>query len=66
MNEYKVAYSYIKNGERITEYDVGMDWTAEEAAQAVREANADLPGLRIEQVWIDTGRAWEVREIDDD
>lgn len=64
MNEYRVAYSYLRGGERITEYDIGMDWTAHEAAQAVRDANADLPGFRIERVWIDTGGAWEIREVD--
>ena len=59
MNEYKVKYSYIRNGERITECDTGFESTAYFAAEAVRDANADLPGLRIEQVWIDRNNRWE-------
>lgn len=64
MNEYKVEYSYIKDGKRVYENDFDVDWTASDAAEAVRDANSDLPGLRIEHVWVDTGKAWEAREFD--
>lgn len=64
MNEYKVEYSYIRNGKRTYEYDVCHDWTASEAAESIRSEYADLPGLRVEQVWVDTGRGWEARELD--
>lgn len=64
MNEYRVEFSYIRNGERVSEYDTGHESTAYFAAEAVREAYADLPGLRIEQVWIDRDNRWESVEWD--
>lgn len=59
MNEYRVEYSYIRNGKRVSEYDTGFESTAYFAAEAVRDANADLPGIRIEEVWIDRNNRWE-------
>lgn len=64
MNEYRVEYSYIRNGKRVHEYDTGIDSTAYLAAEAVLDANADLPGVRIERVWVDVNNRWEEREWD--
>ena len=65
MNEYKVEYSYIgDNGKRVYEYYICIEWTASEAADSIRSDYSALPGLRVEQVWVDTGRGWEVREFD--
>ncbi|MBQ7436133.1 MAG: hypothetical protein IJV30_02260 [Oscillospiraceae bacterium] len=64
MNYYKVQFSYIRSGKRVYEYDEITASRAADAAEEVRRYYNDLEGLRIEQVWIDTGAAWEVREFD--
>jgi len=64
MNEYKIEFSYMRDGRRVREYDVITSSRAADAADEIRREYADLDGLRIEQVWIDTGRAWEIREFD--
>lgn len=64
MNEYKIKFSYKCNGQRVYEYDYVIDFRAADAADVIREEYSDLDNLRIEQVWIDTGFAWEVREFD--
>lgn len=66
MYMYKIQYSYLKDGKRITEYELEFAWCATDAVKEIRIKKADLENLRIEQVWKDTGKAWEVREIDDD
>lgn len=62
MNEYKIEYSYDQNGKRIHEIDVSANWTAQEAVDAVREEYSDLDGLKIERVYVDIDRRWEVRD----
>ena len=62
MNEYKIEYSYTQNGKRIHEIDVSVNWTTQEAVDAVREYYSDLDDMRIERVYIDVGNRWEVRE----
>jgi len=64
MNEYKIEFSYMRDGRRIYETDFTHSSRAADAADEIRREYSDLDGLRIEQVWIDTGRAWEVREFD--
>ena len=64
MNEYRVLFSYICDGKRIYETDFTHNSRAADAADEIRREYADLDGLRIERVWIDTGRAWEEREFD--
>lgn len=64
MNEYKVEFSYIKNGRRVSEHDTTRASRAADAAEDIRREYSDLEGLRIEYVWIDTGRAWELRDFD--
>lgn len=64
MNDYKIEFSYICNGRRVYEIDVTNSSRAADAADEIRREYSDLDGLRIEQVWIDTGRAWEAREFD--
>ena len=64
MNEYKVRFSYMRDGRRVYETDFTYTRNAVVAAYEIRREYSNLDGLRIEQVWIDTGRAWEVREFD--
>ena len=64
MNEYKIEFSYLRDGRRVYETDFTNSSRAADAADEIRREYSDLDGLRIEQVWIDTGRAWEVREFD--
>lgn len=72
MNEYKVEYSYIReDGRRMYETDITMAGSAAQAAaiilSEVKEMLSEYEGLsdpRIEQVWIDRGRAWELREFE--
>lgn len=64
MNEYKIKFSYVRNGRRVYETDITNSNRAADAADEIRREYADLDGLRIEQIWIDTGIAWEVREFD--
>lgn len=64
MNEYKIEFSYMRDRRRVHETDFTCSSRAADAADEIRREYSDLDGLRIEQVWIDTGRAWEVREFD--
>ena len=65
MNTYKVEYSYLReNGKRVHEHDTCFASRAYDAAEDIRAEYSDLAELRIEHVWIDTGRAWESREFD--
>ena len=68
MNDYKVEFSYRReDGRRIYENDITTADTAADAAEKVLawyEAEGCWPEVRIEQVWIDTGRAWELRDFD--
>ena len=65
MNDYKVEFSYRReDGRRMYENDITTASTAAEAAEKIRAEYDDLNETRIEQVWIDTGRAWELREFE--
>lgn len=64
MNEYRIELSYMVCGERVHEIVYTTNSRAADAADDIRREYVDLDGLRIEQVWIDTGNAWEVREFD--
>lgn len=61
MNEYKVEFSYNgAKGKRIHEEDTSLAFTADEAVENVRNFYRDLPGLRIERVFVDRNNRWEV------
>ncbi|MBR4283685.1 MAG: hypothetical protein IKT48_03135 [Anaerotignum sp.] len=62
MNEYKVIFSYIKEGKRVEEFDVCNASRTQDAVDDIREWYSDLKGLRIERVYIDTGRSWDIRD----
>ena len=66
MNDYKVEFSYRReDGRRMYENDITTASTAAEAAETIRTYyEAEEAEVRIEQVWIDTGRAWELRDFD--
>lgn len=66
MNDYKVEFSYRReDGRRMYENDITTASTAAEAAEKIRTYyEAEEDEVRIEQVWIDTGRAWELRDFD--
>lgn len=64
MNDYKVEFSYLRNGRRVYEVDFVQSGFAANAADEIRRSYSDAPSLRIERVWLDTGCAWEVREFD--
>ena len=62
---YKVEYSYKPSptGERRYEQDtVGAAFTAQEAADKIREWYEDLTDLRIEHVFVDRSNRWELTE----
>lgn len=65
-NEYKVTFSYLRNGDgkRVYENDFSYHHRAADAADEARDYYGDLPGFRIERVYIDAGSAWEEREFD--
>lgn len=46
-------------GERVHEIVYSTNSRAADAADDIRREYVDFDGLRIEQVWIDTGNAWE-------
>jgi predicted TIM-barrel fold metal-dependent hydrolase len=64
MNEYKVIFSYSKEGKRVEEFDVCYASTTQDAVDKVRRWYNDLglKGLKIERVYIDTGKSWDIRE----
>lgn len=64
MNQYKILFSYIVDGNRRYEYDIATKFTTDEAVAEILKEYADLEGLRVDHVWIDTGSAWEEREFE--
>lgn len=64
MNQYKVLFSYVVDGNRIYEYDIATENTTEGAVAEILAEYADLEGLRVDRVWIDTGSTWEEREFE--
>lgn len=59
---YKVEYSHIRNGRRVTEYDTTFQLTTQDAADKIREWYGDLDGFRIERIYKDAGNCWEISE----
>lgn len=64
MNQYKVLFSYIVDGKRVYEYDIATGSTTEEAVTEILAEYAGLEELRADRIWIDTGLAWEERELE--
>ena len=64
MNQYKVLFSYVIDGNRVYEYDIATESTTDEAVAEILAEYADLIGLRVDRVWIDTGSTWEEREFE--
>lgn len=64
MNQYKVLFSYIVDGKRAYEYDIATGSNTDEAVTEILAEYAGLEGLRVDRIWIDTGLAWEEREIE--
>ena len=46
------------------EYDIATESTTDGAVAEILEEYADLEGLRVDRIWIDTGSAWEEREFE--
>lgn len=65
MHEYKIRFSYMQDGERKYEYEYFVCTTVQEAAECLGDEYDDLPGLRIEQIWIDRNNRWEIIEWED-
>ena len=65
MHEYKIRFSYLLNGKRVYEYEYFVFTMAQEAAECLHDEYDDLPGLRIEQIWIDRNNRWESIELED-
>lgn len=55
---YKVIFSYIANGERVTEYDVTFQCSASDAVREITRRNGDLDDFRIDTVHADGGDCW--------
>lgn len=64
MNQYKVLFSYVIDGNRVYEYDIATESTTDEAVAEILAEYAELEGLRVDRVWIDTGSTWEEREFE--
>ena len=60
--EYKVEYSYMRNGKRVTEHDTSYAYRAQDAVDDVRRWYANLDGFRIETVYRDSGTCWDITE----
>lgn len=60
MNQYKVEWSYLGDGNRrIHQVDVFTTFTARDAVREVREEYQNLTDVRIEDVWKDGGVSWD-------
>ena len=64
MNQYKVLFSYVTDGNRVYEYDIATESTTDGAVAEILAEYAELEGLRVDRVWIDTGSTWEEREFE--
>ena len=62
--QYKVKYSYMRDGKRVYEEDTLWAESAHKAVFYTECEYADLPNLRTEEVWRDDGDCWaKVDEI---
>lgn len=61
MDEYKIRFSIIMNGERSTLYQILSADSRDQAVQKVAfSMYGSRPGFRVEKVWCRIGYDWEV------
>lgn len=65
IHDYKVELSYQnEDGSRCHFVEYTSTYTASNAARYLRDVYDDLPGIRIESVWIETPTCWDVCEFE--
>ena len=64
LRNYRVQYHFERDGKYIRKIDEIMAFSAQEAADKIREECEDLSYPRIDRVWVETSTAWEEREFD--
>lgn len=61
--EYKVEFSYkLATGKRRTEHDTTYAGSPQEAVNRIRDWYGDLVAMRVEYVYADGGRTWDLRD----
>ena len=65
LKNYKVAYHFERDGKYIRKVEEICAYSAQDAADTIREECTDLSYPRIDRVWVENYRhEWEEREFD--
>lgn len=62
-HEYRIKYSYVNsNGVRLSDLNYLFGYSFKDAEEVLLGWYSDLPGFRIDAVWIARNGRWEVFE----
>lgn len=64
LRNYRVAYHFERDGKHIRKTEEIVAYSAQDAADTIREEFADLSYPRIDRVWVEKFNTWEERDFD--
>ena len=64
LRNYRVAYHFERDGKYIRKTEEVCAYSAQDAADTIREECEDISYPRIDRIWVETDTTWEERDFE--